>query len=66
MCDGGLLWEIDENGIRTDYAYDTARQLVEDVYKRQLLTPKHQTYLEGCYRGTHKDSIPLLQRWDRG
>lgn len=23
MCDGGLLWEIDENGIRTDYAYDT-------------------------------------------
>ena len=20
MCDGGLLWEIDENGIRTDYA----------------------------------------------
>ena len=29
MCDGGLLWEIDENGIRTDYAYDTARQLVE-------------------------------------
>ena len=29
MCDGRLLWEIDENGIRTDYAYDTARQLVE-------------------------------------
>ena len=29
MCDGGLLWEIDENGIRTDYAYDTARQPVE-------------------------------------
>ena len=29
MCDGGLLWEIDENGIRTDYSYDTARQLVE-------------------------------------
>jgi len=29
MCDGRLLWETDENGIRTDYAYDTARQLVE-------------------------------------
>ena len=29
MCDGGLLWETAENGIRTDYAYDTARQLVE-------------------------------------
>ena len=29
MCDGRLLWDIDENGVRTDYAYDTARQLVE-------------------------------------
>ena len=29
MCDGRLLWETDENGIRTDYAYDTARQLTE-------------------------------------
>ena len=29
MCDGRLLWEIDENGIRTDYAYGTGRQLVE-------------------------------------
>lgn len=29
MCDGRLLWEVDENGVRTDYAYDTARQLVE-------------------------------------
>ena len=31
MCDGRLLWDIDENGIRTDYAYDTARQLVETI-----------------------------------
>ncbi|MCC8148056.1 RHS repeat-associated core domain-containing protein [Akkermansia sp.] len=29
MCDGRLLWEINENGVRMDYAYDTARQLVE-------------------------------------
>lgn len=29
MCDGRLLWDIDENGVRMDYAYDTARQLVE-------------------------------------
>ena len=29
MCDGRLLWNIDENGVRTDYTYDTARQLVE-------------------------------------
>ena len=31
MCDGRLLWEIDENGIRTDCAYDTARQLMETI-----------------------------------
>ena len=31
MCDGRLLWEIDENGVRTDYAYDTARQLMETI-----------------------------------
>ena len=29
MCDGRQLWNIDENGVRTDYTYDTARQLVE-------------------------------------
>ena len=29
MCDGRLLWNIDEDGVRTDYAYDAARQLVE-------------------------------------
>ena len=29
MCDGRLLWEVDEDGVRTDYAYDTARQLME-------------------------------------
>lgn len=28
-CDGELLWEVDENGIRTDYAYDSARRLIE-------------------------------------
>ena len=31
MCDGRLLWDIDENGVRTDYAYDTARQLMETI-----------------------------------
>lgn len=29
VCDGRTLWEIDENGVRTDYSYDTARQLIE-------------------------------------
>ena len=29
MCDGRTLWEIDEDGIRTDYAYNPARQLTE-------------------------------------
>ena len=31
MCDGRLLWEVDEDGVRTDYAYDTARQLMETI-----------------------------------
>ena len=29
MCDGRILREIDEDGIQSDYTYDTARQLVE-------------------------------------
>lgn len=29
MCDGRTLWEKDEDEVRIDYAYDTARQLVE-------------------------------------
>ncbi len=28
-CTGDILWEIDENGVRTDYAYDSARRLIE-------------------------------------
>ena len=28
-CNGELLWEVDEDGIRTDYAYDSARRLME-------------------------------------
>ncbi|WP_257228748.1 hypothetical protein [Akkermansia muciniphila] len=45
MCDGRLLWETDENGIRTDYAYDTARQLVETtrsavMYGTAVITPE--------------------------
>lgn len=28
-CTGDPLWEIDEDGVRTDYTYDTARRLIE-------------------------------------
>lgn len=28
-CTGEPLWEVDEDGVRTDYAYNTARQLIE-------------------------------------
>ena len=31
MCTGEPLWEIDEDGVRTDYAYDSARRLVEII-----------------------------------
>ena len=30
-CTGAKLWSIDEDNIRTDYSYDTARQLVEVI-----------------------------------
>lgn len=45
MCDGRLLWDIDENGVRTDYAYDTARQLVETIRSavmdgEKMITPE--------------------------
>lgn len=55
MCDGGLLWEIDENGIRTDYAYDTARQLVEVTRSavmdgETVITPETITTYAGCGR----------------
>ncbi len=29
ICTGELLWEINEDGVRTDYAYDSARRLIE-------------------------------------
>ena len=29
-CRGEVLWEIDENGVRTDYAYDSARFMTEE------------------------------------
>lgn len=28
-CSGELLWQIDEDGVRTDYTYDSARHLTE-------------------------------------
>ncbi len=40
MCSGQALWEIDENGIRTDYAYDTARTLIETTRSETATTPE--------------------------
>lgn len=54
MCDGRLLWDIDENGVRMDYAYDTARQLVETTRSavmdgETVITPETiTTYTLGC------------------
>ena len=28
-CTGAMLWQVDEDGVRTDYTYDSARQLTE-------------------------------------
>ena len=50
-CQGKPLWEIDENGIRTDYVYDSARQLIETtrsaVYDgEECITPEIITEYE--------------------
>ena len=31
ICTGELLWEVDEDGVRTDYGYDASRRLVETI-----------------------------------
>lgn len=36
----GLLWEINEDGIRTDYSYNTARELVETIRSSTAATPE--------------------------
>lgn len=63
MCDGRLLWGIDEDGVRTDYAYDTARQLMETTRSgvtdgETVVTPGNHHHLhEGrpgaCAANTH-------------
>ncbi len=40
ICNGRVLWEIDENGIRTDYAYDNARTLIETTRAATPTTPE--------------------------
>ncbi len=40
ICNGRTLWEIDENGIRTDYAYDSARTLIETTRAATATTPE--------------------------
>ena len=44
-CTGDLLWEVDEDGVRTDYAYDSARTLTEVsraevLYNGTQITPE--------------------------
>ncbi len=31
ICTGELLWEVDEDGVRTDYGYDASRRLMETI-----------------------------------
>ena len=39
MC-CGVLWEIDEDGVRTDYVYDTAQRLTEKTRALTVTTPE--------------------------
>lgn len=40
MCTGDPLWEVDEDGVRTDYAYDSARVLIETTRSETPTTPE--------------------------
>lgn len=44
-CEGELRWRVDEDGVRTDYVYDSARQLIETTrsevrYNEEVITPE--------------------------
>ena len=45
MC-CGPLWEIDEDGVRTDYAYDSAQQLTETTRAMTATMPERATLYE--------------------
>ena len=40
MCTGATLWEIDEDGVRTDYSYDSKRRLIETTRSETPTTPE--------------------------
>ncbi|MBQ8722756.1 MAG: RHS repeat protein, partial [Opitutales bacterium] len=42
MC-CGTLWEVDEDGVRTDYVYDTAQQLTEKTRALTATQPERTT-----------------------
>ena len=42
-CQGLPLWEVDEDGVRTTYSYDSARQLVETIRSETPTTPETVT-----------------------
>lgn len=55
-CTGEPLWEVDEDGVRTDYAYNTARQLIETTRSEindgtDVVTPETITAYEAMRQG---------------
>lgn len=40
ICDGRILWEKDEDGVRTDYGYNSARMLIETIRSATATTPE--------------------------
>lgn len=40
ICDGRILWEKDEDGVQINYAYDSARQLIEKTRSATATTPE--------------------------
>jgi len=59
MC-CGPLWEIDEDGVRTDFVYDSARRLTEKTRALTATNPERCTIYERDVRGNATQEILKL------
>ena len=58
MC-CGVLWEIDEDGVRTDYVYDTAQRLTEKTRALTATTPERARIFTRDAAGRVTREVPV-------
>ncbi len=59
-CSSDPIWEIDEDGVRTDYAYDSTRQLIEITRAEVRDADRLQCRWQHGAAGRHRPSLPNL------